>query len=61
MIFEVITLTDLMVLAVLLLAIGGAAVYIIREKKKGARCIGCPHAGECAARRKGGCGTKDAE
>ena len=21
--------------------------YIIREKKKGTKCIGCPYAGEC--------------
>ena len=24
-----------------------AVRYIVREKKKGSKCIGCPYAGEC--------------
>ncbi len=40
--------------------IGAAVAYIIKEKKKGVRCIGCPSAGACAAKNKGsldsGCG-----
>ncbi len=27
--------------------VGGACVYIYKEKKKGTRCIGCPMAGDC--------------
>lgn len=41
------------VIAVLILAawIGGAAVYLIRAKRKGVKCIGCPAAGKngCAS------------
>ncbi len=32
---------------VLILAVGAAILYIRRSKKKGVRCIGCPHAGTC--------------
>ena len=35
-------------LVLLLLGIVGAAIfYIIKEKRKGTKCIGCPMAGEC--------------
>ncbi len=33
--------------AALLLAVFLAARYIVREKKRGAKCIGCPYAGSC--------------
>lgn len=32
--------------------VGFAIGYIRKAKKKGARCIGCPHSGSCG----GGCG-----
>ena len=37
------------VIAVLALAavIFFAVRYIVREKKKGSKCVGCPYAGEC--------------
>ena len=39
------------VLAVVLLSIVGVAItYIVKEKKKGTVCIGCPHAGTCASK-----------
>lgn len=28
-------------------AVVGAVVYIVKEKKKGKKCIGCPSAGSC--------------
>lgn len=50
------------ILAIILVAIiGGAICYIIREKKKGVACVGCPSAGTCAARRTGGCGAHISE
>ena len=40
------------VLAVVLLSIVGVAItYIVKEKKKGTVCIGCPHAGTCASKK----------
>lgn len=41
-------MADILVLLVLLLTVGAAAAYIIREKKKGVKCIGCPAAASCA-------------
>ncbi|MBE5927701.1 MAG: FeoB-associated Cys-rich membrane protein [Lachnospiraceae bacterium] len=35
---------------ILVVIIGAAITYIIKEKKKGTKCIGCPHAGECQKR-----------
>lgn len=40
-------MTDWIVGAVLLVIIGGAVVYIIKQKKKGVNCIGCPMARNC--------------
>ncbi|MBO5245900.1 MAG: FeoB-associated Cys-rich membrane protein [Eubacterium sp.] len=38
---------NVIVVAVLLLLVGGAIWYIRKEKKRGVRCIGCPAAGHC--------------
>ncbi len=46
---------DLIVIAILLVIVGGAIAYIRKQKKNGAACIGCPHAGACAKRREGSC------
>lgn len=48
-------MVDLMILAILVGIIGVSVAYIVREKKKGVHCIGCPSAGTCA-RRQAGCG-----
>ncbi len=39
---------NLVAIAVLAAIIGGAAYYIVKSKKKGVKCIGCPHAGRCS-------------
>lgn len=42
------------IVGLIIVAIIGAAVaYIIKEKKKGVRCIGCPMAGACASKNSG--------
>ena len=46
-------LTDMIVILVLLVILGGALLYIRKEKKKGVTCIGCPDADVCAKRRAG--------
>jgi hypothetical protein len=38
---------------VILLIVGSAAAYVIRAKKQGQKCVGCPYSKECASR---GCG-----
>ena len=45
-------LTDYIVIGIILLVVGAATLYIVKEKKKGKKCIGCPYADSCA---KGGC------
>jgi len=42
-------LKNIILIAVLLIIAGSASVYIIKQKKKGARCIGCPSAKSCGA------------
>ena len=39
---------DLILIAVLVLILGLVVFYIIRTKKKGAKCIGCPSGGSCS-------------
>lgn len=52
------TLTDVFVI-VLVLAMAVAAICYIRKEKKKGRCIGCPYAKECAAKKAGqGCGSQ---
>lgn len=41
---------DIIVGLVLAVLIGGAIAYIVKEKKKGTVCIGCPAAGTCGAK-----------
>ena len=46
----------LVVTLLLALILGGAALYLLRAKKKGRKCIGCPYGGqcgECSGNRKG--------
>ena len=47
------------IVALVILAIVGlAAGYVYREKRKGVKCVGCPYAKECAAKRSScGCGN----
>ena len=42
------TITDVLIVAIVLIIIGIAAGYIIKEKRNGAKCIGCPNSKTCA-------------
>lgn len=44
------TPTDIIVILIIALVVGCAGFYIIRAKRRGQKCIGCPYAKEC-----GGC------
>lgn len=49
-------MTDFIIVGILLICIGLAAAYIVKEKKKGRKCLGCP--GGCSGcTYKDGCGT----
>lgn len=41
-------MADVIVLIVIAILVGAAVAYIVKEKKRGAVCVGCPHAGQCA-------------
>ena len=36
------------ILGVLLIIVSAALVYIVKEKKKGKKCIGCPDGNSCS-------------
>ncbi len=48
-------LGEIIAIAAILLIIGGALAYIIKAKKSGKKCIGCPESGSCHAKGCGGC------
>ena len=38
---------EIIALSAVILAVVGAVIYIIRSKRAGKRCVGCPEAGKC--------------
>ena len=46
-------MADLLILGILFLAVGAAVAYIIKAKKSGTKCIGCPSGGNCCSGKKG--------
>jgi len=43
-------MTDIIAIAVIVLILGGAAFYLIRAKKRGQKCVGCPYAKQCGGK-----------
>lgn len=43
-------MADLIVIAVVAAIVGIALWYIIREKRKGKKCVGCPYASQCCGK-----------
>ena len=43
-------MANFIIAVILLIGVGGAITYIIKEKKKGTICIGCPNVGSCASK-----------
>ena len=37
----------IIVILILAMILGGAAAYLIRSKKQGRKCVGCPYGGNC--------------
>lgn len=48
-------MTDIIVIAIVILIVGGAVAYIIRAKKRGVKCIGCTASKRCAGKCSGVC------
>ncbi|MDE6406114.1 MAG: FeoB-associated Cys-rich membrane protein [Lachnospiraceae bacterium] len=49
-------MTNLVVAGILLVIIGAAAAFLVKAKKSGARCIGCPDSGHCCGKGGADCG-----
>ena len=49
-------IVNIIAIFVIILTVGGAALYIIRAKRRGDKCVGCPYAKQCG----GNCGGSDA-
>ena len=49
------TWLDFLPIVLVVLIVGGAVFYIVREKRKGKKCIGCPYSDSCAYKNKSGC------
>lgn len=49
---------DIIVIGIIVLIIGSALFYVIKAKKRGQKCIGCPYACSCNSKnnqKQGGC------
>lgn len=40
-------MADFIVILIVIAIVGAATAYIIKEKKRGTKCIGCPSASTC--------------
>jgi hypothetical protein len=49
--------TDIIIACAIVLIIGGAVAYIVKSKKSGKGCIGCPNSDSC----QGNCGSVNRE
>ena len=43
---------DFIILGIIVLIVGGAVFYIIKKKRSGTKCIGCPYAHQCGKKSK---------
>ena len=41
---------EVIAIIIIILVVGGALFYIIKAKKEGQKCIGCPYAKDCKKR-----------
>lgn len=41
---------DIIIIAAIVVIVGGAVAYIVRAKKSGKKCIGCPDGAGCSSK-----------
>ncbi len=46
---------NIIIIAILAVIVGLAALYVYKAKKSGKKCIGCPDSGACSSAENGGC------
>lgn len=49
------------IIIVLVCIIAAAVIYVVRAKKSGEKCIGCPNSKQCGGSCGGGCGSQNAK
>lgn len=54
-------MSDVIVIVVISVIIGVAVAYIVKEKKRGTKCIGCPVEGTCPHKASGNCSCSDSK
>lgn len=47
-------IVDYIAIAAIVLIIGAAIFYIVRAKRRGEKCVGCPYAKQCGGNCNGG-------
>jgi hypothetical protein len=55
------TFREILPIVLVALAVGGAIFYLVRRKRKGAKCIGCPYCDSCPGACNGACSSLDEE
>ncbi len=43
-------MADFIIALIVILIVGAAIAYIVKAKKSGAKCIGCPSGGSCCSK-----------
>ena len=54
-------IVDYIAIAAIVLIVGAAIFYIVRAKRRGEKCVGCPYAKQCGGNCNGSCGHADAK
>ena len=50
---------NLIAIAIIVIIVGLASIYIIKAKKSGKKCIGCPYADSCTSKNTCNCTDTD--
>ena len=53
-------IVDYIAIAAIVLTLSAAVLYIVRAKRRGEKCVGCPYARQCGGKCSGGCGKNEA-
>ena len=54
-------MTDLIIIVIVAVLVGGALAYIRKEKKRGVRCVGCSPGSTCGGSCSTNCGCDGSE
>lgn len=46
---------NVIVVLILVAIVAGIIWYLVRAKKRGEKCVGCPYAKQCGSKHNGGC------